>query len=185
MAERAGADAIGLNFAESSKRKITLEQAQTISQSLGVFISKVGIFVNQPLEWVQEIAHTLRLDTIQLHGQEDEWYAEALTKHFKIIKAVSFQPGLTPKQFMDYPADALLLDGLKPGSGEAFDWSVAKAWKAHPKLILAGGLNPENVRLGIAAMEPYAVDTASGVESSIGIKDFQKVQDFVRAAKGL
>ncbi len=184
-AEQAGVDAIGLNFAESSKRKVTLEQALEISQSVGVFIATVGIFVNQPLEWVRNIASTLRLDAIQLHGQEDAVYARALAKDFRIIKAVSFQEHLDPKTLHDFPAEALLLDGLKPGSGEVFDWSAASAWKDHPKLILAGGLTPENVSKGIAALNPYAVDTASGVEASIGIKDPSKIQHFVRAARNL
>jgi phosphoribosylanthranilate isomerase len=182
-AQQAGVDAIGLNFAEHSKRKVTLEQAQSISQSVGIFISRVGIFVNQPLAWVKDVAHTLRLDVIQLHGQEDAIYAKALAKDFQIIKAISFQEGLNPKTLLDFPADAILLDGLKPGSGETFNWSIASAWKGHPKLILAGGLTPENVARSIAALKPYAVDTASGVEASIGIKDPQKIQHFVCAAK--
>jgi phosphoribosylanthranilate isomerase len=181
--ERAGADAIGFNFVEGSKRKITLEQALTISQSLGPFISRVGIFVNQPLHELEEIAQTLRLDAVQLQGQEDAIYAKSLSKNYLVIKAVSFQ-NQPPKDLLDFPADAILLDGLKPGSGETFDWSVAKSFKGFPKLILAGGLNPSNVRAGIEALEPYGVDTASGVESSPGVKSHSLVSDFLRAAKG-
>jgi phosphoribosylanthranilate isomerase len=181
--ERAGADAIGLNFVESSKRRLTLEQALAIVQSLGPFISRVGIFINQPLHELEEIAQTLRLDTLQLHGQEDEIYAKSLAKNYRIIKAVSFQ-NQSPKDLLDFPADAVLLDGLKPGSGETFDWLVAKRFKGLPNLILAGGLNANNVRAGIEALEPYAVDTASGVESSPGIKDHGLLRKFLRAAKG-
>jgi phosphoribosylanthranilate isomerase len=181
--ERAGADAIGLNFVETSKRKVTLEQALAISQSLGPFISRVGIFVNQPLHEVEEIAQTLRLDSIQLHGQEDEIYARSLARNYQIIKAVSFQNQST-NDLLDFPAGAILLDGLKPGSGETFDWSIAKSFKAFPKLILAGGLTPSNVRAGIEALEPYAVDTASGVESRPGVKSHGLVNEFLRAAKG-
>jgi phosphoribosylanthranilate isomerase len=180
--EQAGVDAIGLNFIESSKRKVTLEQALTIVQSLGPFISRVGIFANQPVHEIEEIAQTLRLDTVQLHGQEDAIYAKSLSKHYRVIKAVSFQ-NQSPKELLEFPAEAILLDGLKPGSGEAFDWSVAKAFKGFPNLILAGGLNPNNVRAGIEALEPYAVDTASGVESSPGIKSHGLVRDFLRAVK--
>ncbi len=180
--EKAGADAIGLNFAEGSKRKITLEQALKISQSVGPFISRVGIFVNHPLHELEEIAQTLRLDTVQLNGQEDAIYAKSLAKNYRIIKAVSFQ-NQSPKDLLDFPADAILLDGLKPGSGETFDWSVAKSFKGFPNLILAGGLTPSNVRAGIEALEPYAVDTASGVETSPGVKNHVLVGDFVRAAK--
>jgi phosphoribosylanthranilate isomerase len=182
-AEQAGADAIGLNFAENSKRRITLEQALTISLSLGPFISKVGVFVNQPLHEVEEIAQTLRLDAVQLHGQEDAIYAKALAKNYRIIKAVSFQ-NQSSKDLLDFPADAILLDGLKPGGGETFDWSVANGFKGFPNLILAGGLTPGNVRAGIEALEPYAVDTASGVERTPGLKDHGLVSEFLRAAKG-
>jgi phosphoribosylanthranilate isomerase len=181
--ERAGADAIGLNFVESSKRKVTLEQALAIVQNLGPFISRVGVFMNQPIHDLEEIAQTLRLDTVQLHGQEDAIYAKSLSKNYRVIKAVSFQ-NQSPKELLEFPADAILLDGLKPGSGETFDWSVAKAFKGFPKLILAGGLAPNNVRAGIEALEPYAVDTASGVESSPGIKNHGLVSDFLRAVKG-
>jgi phosphoribosylanthranilate isomerase len=182
-AERAGVDAIGLNFAESSKRRVTLEQALEISLSVGPFISRVGIFVNHPLHELEEIAQTLRLDTVQLHGQEDAIYAKSVAKNYRVIKAVSFQ-NQSPKDLLAFPADAILLDGLKPGSGETFDWSVASAFKRFPNLILAGGLTPGNVRAGIEALRPYAVDTASGVESSPGIKNPVQIQDFVRAAKG-
>lgn len=181
--QRAGVDAIGLNFVGHSKRKVTLEQALTISKSLGPFISRVGIFVNHPLHELEEIAQTLKLDTVQLHGQEDAIYAKSVGKNYRVIKAVSFQ-NQSPKELLDFPADAILLDGLKPGSGEAFDWSVAKLFKGFPNLILAGGLTPTNVRAGIEALEPYAVDTASGVENSPGIKNHVQIQDFVRAAKG-
>jgi phosphoribosylanthranilate isomerase len=192
-AEQAGADAIGLIFAETSKRRVTLEQALAISLSLGPFISRVGVFVNQPLHELEEIAQTLRLDAIQLHGQEDAIYAKSLAKNYRIIKAVSFQNTAfqntafqhqSPKDLLDFPADALLLDGLKPGSGETFDWSVAAPFRGFPHLILAGGLTAANVRAGIEALQPYAVDTASGVEASPGIKDHSLVSDFLRAAKG-
>lgn len=173
----------GLSLLSVLNAKSLSEQALNISQSVGVFIARVGVFENQPLAWVKEVSHSLRLSAIQLHGQEDAIYAKALGKDFRIIKAVSFQEGLDPKSWLDFPADALHLDGLKPGSGETFDWSVASAWKGHPKLILAGGLTPENVAKGIAALKPYAVDTASGVEAISGIKDAQKIQHFVRTSK--
>jgi phosphoribosylanthranilate isomerase len=181
--ERAGVDALGLNFAAHSKRKITLEQALDISRSVGPFISRVGIFVNHPLHELEEIAQTLRLDTVQLHGQEDAIYAKSVGKNYRVIKAVSFQ-NQSLQELLEFPADAILLDGLKPGSGEMFDWTIANSFKGFPNLILAGGLTPSNVKAGIEALEPYAVDTASGVENSPGIKNHDQLQDFVRAAKG-
>lgn len=181
--ERAGVDAIGLNFVENSKRKVTLEQSLKIIGGLGPLISRVGIFVNHPLHELEEIAQTLKLDTIQLHGQENAIYATSIGKNYRVIKAVSFQ-NQSLKDLQEFPADAILLDGLKPGSGKTFDWSIASLFKGFPNLILAGGLTPANVRAGIEALGPYAVDTASGVENSPGIKNPAKIQDFVRLAKG-
>jgi phosphoribosylanthranilate isomerase len=181
--ERADVDAIGLNFVEHSKRRVTLEQALTIVQSVGPFISRVGVFVNHPLHELEEIAQTLQLDTVQLHGQEDAIYAKSIGKHYRVIKAVSFQ-NQDPKTLLDFPADGILLDGLKPGSGESFDWTIARSFKGFPNLILAGGLTPGNVRAGIEALEPYAVDTASGVENSPGLKNHDQIREFVRLAKG-
>ncbi|MGL4611492.1 MAG: phosphoribosylanthranilate isomerase [Trueperaceae bacterium] len=182
-AEKVGADAIGLIFAEHSKRRVSMEQALAISGSLGPFISRVGVFVNQPLHAIETIAKTLRLDALQLHGEEDAEFVKALSKNYRIIKAICFE-NQCPQDYLNFPADALLLDGLKPGSGTTFNWSVAAAFKGFPKLILAGGLTPKNVRAGITALEPYAVDTASGVEETPGIKNHTLLHDFLRAAKG-
>lgn len=182
-AERAGADAIGLNFAEKSKRYVTVDQAKYVSKVVGPFIHRIGVFVNSSLEEVLETARALRLHGVQLHGDEDATFAEAVRKEFWTIKAVSFTPELRLNYFETFPADAFLLDGLKPGSGEGFDWSQAAFLKRLPFLILAGGLNAENVGAGIEAFNPYAVDLASGVELRPGIKDPQKIQDFVRVAK--
>jgi phosphoribosylanthranilate isomerase len=182
-AEQAGADAVGLIFAEHSKRRVTLEQALTISRSVGPFISRVGVFVNHPLHELEEIAQTLKLNAVQLHGQEDAIYAKSVGKNYRVIKAISFQ-NQDPKDLLNFPVEAILLDGLRPGSGETFDWSVASSFKGFPNLILAGGLTPANVKAGIEALKPYAVDTASGVENSPGIKNHAQLQDFVRAAKG-
>ncbi len=182
-AEAAGADAIGLIFAERSKRRVTLAQAQAISAALGPFIARVGVFVDAPLSTVQEVVRVLRLAAVQLHGHEDAAYAEALRPRVRVIRAVPFTPGLSLEVLRASPADAFLLDGLSPGSGEVFSWNAASGLANTPHLILAGGLTPANVAAGIRLLRPYGVDVASGVESSAGIKDPRKIQDFVRAAK--
>ena len=184
-AEAAGADTVGFIFAPRSKRCVTLQQAQAICLRLGPFITTVGVFVNAPLSEVLEAAQQLRLGAVQLHGDEPPGYAEALRQHVRVIKAVSFTPELKPETLEAFPADATLLDGLVPGSGEAFAWNAAAALKGLPHLILAGGLTPENVEAGIRALSPYAVDVASGVESTVGVKDAEKIQDFVRRAKNV
>lgn len=182
-AEEAGADAVGLIFAERSKRRVTLAQAAAISAALGPFIARVGVFVDAPLTQVHEAVRELRLSAVQLHGAESADYALALRPIVRVIKAVSFSPDLTPEAVANFPADALLLDGVRPGSGAAFAWRDAAALAGTPHLILAGGLTPDTVAAGIAALRPWGVDVASGVESSAGIKDPGKVLDFVRAAK--
>lgn len=183
LAESAGADAIGLIFAPNSKRLITLEWAAAIAERVGPLITRVGVFVDAPLEQVLAAVHHLRLGAVQLHGSEDSVYAAAVRKETRVIRAVSFRPGLPLKGLAHFPADALLVDGLRPGSGETFDWSQASSLTGGPHLILAGGLAPENVAAGIRALRPYAVDVASGVEASPGIKDPEKVAAFVRNAR--
>ncbi len=183
-AEAAGADAVGFIFFRGSKRYVTLERALEISEALGPFIARVGVFVDAPLSYVLETARALRLTAVQLHGSEDATYAEALRQQVRVVRAVRFGPETDLAKLEQFPADALLLDGLSPGSGERFGWEDAAPLRGRPHLILAGGLTPENVALGIAELDPYGVDVASGVESSPGIKDPRKILDFVRAAKG-
>ncbi len=183
VAEAAGADALGLIFAERSKRRVTLAQAQVISDALGPFVMRVGVFVDAPLGEVLEAVRVLKLGVVQLHGAEPPAYAETLRPAVRVIKVFAFTPKLAPDALRRFPADAVLLDGLTPGSGETFSWDEAAALKGLPKLVLAGGLTPDNVATAIRSLRPYAVDVASGVERAIGLKDQVKVQDFVRAAK--
>ncbi len=182
-AEAAGADAVGLIFAARSKRRVTFGQAQAICAELGPFIARVGVFVDAPLETVLEAVKQLRLSAVQLQGGETLDYAEALRRNVQVIRAISFSSGLNVEALLDFPANAIMFDGSVPGSGEAFNWADAAALRGFPKLILAGGLTPDNVGAGIEALAPYAVDVASGVEITAGIKDPGKIQDFVHNAK--
>jgi phosphoribosylanthranilate isomerase len=182
-AESAGADAVGFMFASTSRRLVTAEQAAAIGAALGPFITKVGVFVDATLTEVQEVVRVVGLDAVQLHGHETAEYALALRSQVKVIKAVSFERGLTPQSLAGFPADALLLDGAVPGSGRRFEWGDAGAWRALPKLVLAGGLNPANVADGVRALAPYAVDVSSGVESAPGVKSAELMARFVAAAR--
>jgi len=182
-AEAAGADAVGFIFAPRSKRHVTPRQAAEISAALGPLIARVGVFVNAPLEEVVETTRALELSAAQLHGDEDAAYAGRLRAHVRVIKAFPFTPSLDREELLLFPTDAVLLDSLRPGSGERFSWAQASGLAGTPRLILAGGLTPENVAAGISALRPYGVDVASGVESSPGMKDRGKIQDFVRAAR--
>ena len=183
-AESAGADAIGMIFVAGSRRELDLERAPPIAAAVGPFVTKVGVFRDAPLDQVRAVIVRLRLDAVQLHGSEEPAYVAALRPDVAVIKALRYAPGLTPHDLDAYAADAILLDGAVPGSGRAFDWRAASSLAGHPRLIVAGGLDPDNVSRAIDAMAPYAVDVASGVEASPGRKDAAKVQAFVARAKG-
>jgi phosphoribosylanthranilate isomerase len=182
-AERAGADAIGMIFAERSSRRVDVRAAAGIVAGLGPFVTRVGVFVDAPLDEVRAAVQRLELGAVQLHGNEPAAYAAALRGEVRIVRAMPFEPGGTPASVDAYPADAFLLDAPTPGSGRPFAWSDAEAWRGHPRLVLAGGLDPTTVAAGIRALRPYAVDVASGVESEPGIKDAERVQAFIRAVR--
>jgi len=183
MAEEAGADAIGIIFAAGSRRHVGHATASAIVSAVGPLVTTVGVFVDAPLDEVLAAARRLRLGAVQLHGDEPAAYAAAVRGEVPVVRALPFRPGLTPEALAHYPADAILLDAQAPGSGRAFDWSEASAWRRHPRLILAGGLTPESVADGVRALEPYAVDVASGVEAEPGVKDAERVWAFVQAAR--
>lgn len=183
-AERAGADAVGVIFAPNSKRRVDAATAGAIVAAVGPLVTTVGVFVDAPLDQVLGIARRLRLGAVQLHGDEPAAYAAALRGEVKVVRALPFERGVTPDSLADYPADAFLLDARTPGSGQRFDWSEARAWRDHPRLILAGGLTPQTVEDGVDVLRPYAVDVASGVESAVGEKDPERIRAFMEAARG-
>lgn len=182
-AERAGADAIGLMFVPDSARLLDIERARTVAGAVSPSVRTVGVFRNAPIGLVLETAEDLRLAAVQLHGDEDDAYLARVRANVPVIRALSFRPGLDRLRLQAVGADEVLLDGLKPGSGQAFDWEVARELRGFPRLILAGGLHPGNVAAGIEALEPHGVDVSSGVESSPGVKDHDLVLKFVRAAR--
>lgn len=183
-AEAAGADAVGLIFAERSTRRLEPAQARVISDALGPLMSRVGVFLDQDEDLIRSAVETARLTAVQLHGDTpDEVAASLRSDGLKVVRAVRFEAGLDPDSFRDRPLDAILLDGLRPGSGTAFDWHAAEAWRGHPRLILAGGLRPDTVADAIGVLRPYAVDVASGVESAPGEKDPAAIEAFIAAAR--
>lgn len=182
-AEAAGADAIGMIFVPGSKRQLTMAEAEPVAAAVGPFVTRVGVFRDAPVHEVRATASRLRLHVIQLHGDEDQHVIAELRDQWTVVKAVRFEPALEPETLAAYGADAILLDGLDPGSGTAFDWQAAAALKGMDRLVLAGGLTPVNVARAIEAMHPFAVDVASGVEAAPGIKDPAKISAFVSTAK--
>ncbi len=181
MLEVLGVHAVGFVFAPS-KRNVTPEQAARVAAVLGPFVTKVGVFVDAPEEWVLEVARAVRLDALQLHGREPPEVARRLSRHYPVIKAFRLA-GPPPPEVFAYPADALLLDGPRPGSGHAFDWSWLAGVPGSARVIVAGGLLPENVCGLLQRFTPYAVDVSSGVESKPGVKDRDRVEAFLRAVE--
>ena len=181
-AAAAGADAIGLVFADSPRR-MTIEQARRIVAELPPFIKVVGLFVDAPDAQVAEILGQVPLDLLQFHGRETP---EACRRHGRpYMKAIAMRPGLdVAAEARRYPdAAGVLLDTHHPqlagGSGQAFDWTRVPADIGRP-VILAGGLTPENVAAAVRAVRPFAVDVSSGVEQEKGIKDAAKIAAFIR-----
>jgi len=188
MAASAGADAVGLNFYQASPRYIDPDRALAIRLALPPFVSAVGIFVDEEVDRVREIVDHCRLDYAQLHGHESPRTVATL-KGCRIIKAIRIRTEEDLRELERYRVDAFLLDtyvkGAPGGTGQTFDWDVARAAANRAKVILAGGLTPDNVAAAVAAGRPYGVDVASGVESEPGKKDRKLVNRFVRAAKGV
>ncbi|MFJ6412683.1 phosphoribosylanthranilate isomerase [Terribacillus saccharophilus] len=184
IAVDAGADMIGFVFADS-RRKVSPEQAAGIGKELPSQVKKVGVFVNEPIESLLNIAETAGLDYIQLHGDETPDYIKAIGK--PVIKAFSVASEDDLKQLSDYTCEYYLLDSpaeaYRGGNGTAFDWSLANSETIpREKLFLAGGLHSGNVQQAIQEVSPVGVDVSSGVETE-GQKDPIKIKQFITAAK--
>ncbi|ABO48801.1 phosphoribosylanthranilate isomerase [Desulforamulus reducens MI-1] len=179
----AGADAIGIVFASSSRR-VTPEQAREICQALPPFTARVGIFVDTPQQEVQQIAHFCGLDVIQLHGGESADYCRDLG--FRCIKAIPARNRQCLEEANAFPVSALLVDsyvnGKSGGNGCTFNWHLLEGLQLNKPLILAGGLNIENVGRAVAYVRPYGVDVSSGVEVK-GQKDIPLIKAFIKRVR--
>ncbi|WP_042220513.1 phosphoribosylanthranilate isomerase [Oceanobacillus manasiensis] len=183
VAVEAGADFIGFVFADS-KRKISPKDAALIGSHLPPSVKKVGVFVNETKEVMEQIAEEVNLDYIQLHGDEPASLARELSS--PVIKAFSVG-GSNAEEMKDYPCDYYLLDSpvgkYHGGNGKTFDWRIIEELTFKPsKFILAGGLTPENVGQAIQVANPLGVDVSSGVET-LGEKNSKKIQEFIINAK--
>lgn len=184
-AAEAGADAVGFVFWPRSRRSIRPEEAAQISRTLPPFVVRVGVFVDERPEVMEEIAEAVGLDAVQLHGDEPPEVCGALRR--RVIKAIRVQDPSSLAQAARYEVSAILLDTYAPdtygGTGRPFDWSLAQevcGW-GRP-VILSGGLTPENVGEAIERVRPYGVDVSSGVETD-GKKDPRKIRAFVEAVR--
>lgn len=180
---RHGADAIGLVFVEPSPRHVSIAQAQAAIRSLPPFIAVVGLFVDAEPSFIEQVLKEVRLDMLQFHGDESPEECQRYARPY--MKAIRVRPDTNLLQYaLDYPrASALLLDahveGVAGGTGQRFDWSLIPADLPMP-IVLAGGLNADNVAEAIKQVRPYAVDVSGGVESQKGIKDAGKIAAFMR-----
>jgi phosphoribosylanthranilate isomerase len=179
-----GVDALGFVLVPQSPRAIAAADAAKIRAGLPPFIHTVALFRNAGAATVRASIKILQPDVLQFHGDEDVVFCEQFGVPYLKAVAMSKQQDLSAIATRYASAKALLLDSHSPqggGSGQAFDWKWVSA--LNKPLILAGGLNAENVAAGIQALRPYAVDVSSGIESAPGVKNFAKMQDFVRAVR--
>jgi phosphoribosylanthranilate isomerase len=180
-----GADALGFVFARS-KRQITPEEAKAIIKQLPKQVLKIGVFVNEQAETVREIAAYSGLDCVQLHGEESQQYCDSLG--LPIIKAFGVATKEDVTRAFQYDVDYILLDSPKDvyqgGNGKRFDWRLVEGLsrEQRQKLILAGGLNEQNVKQAAKLIQPYMVDASSSLETN-GTKDIEKIKRFIETVK--
>lgn len=185
LAAGLGAHALGFIFYPKSPRYVTPEAARQIIAQLPPFVAAVGVFVDEEASRVRELAAKVRLDWVQLHGQESPEYCRHMGR--KVIKGFRIRDESSLQELEPFQSgvQALLLDTYKPGqvggTGESFDWPLAREAKKFGRIILAGGLTPDNVAQAIKVAGPDAVDTASGTEAAPGKKDPAKLKAFFKA----
>ncbi|WP_117148851.1 phosphoribosylanthranilate isomerase [Paraliobacillus zengyii] len=184
QAAAAGADFIGFVFAKS-KRQVTKQQARLIAEKLPDNVKKVGVFVNEELATIQDIAKTVGLDYVQLHGDESAAFCKEV--NYPVIKAFQIRDQADVEQLVGYQCAYFLLDSpagkYRGGNGETFNWSLVKDIPAiEGKVLLAGGLHAGNVAEAIEEVNPTGIDVSSGVETN-GAKDNEKIKAFIHEVK--
>jgi phosphoribosylanthranilate isomerase len=186
VAAELGTDAVGFVFAPSP-RQVSAEKAREIIMALPPFIQTVGVFVDEDPEKVTSIAASCHLDLLQFHGKESAAYCRRFGQ--RVIKAVRVQDQDRLEGCSEYSGvvAALLLDTYVPdrygGTGVTFEWNLARQAKRYGQIILAGGLNSDNVADAISAVKPYAVDASSGLEKEPGVKDHDKMAQFIQTVR--
>lgn len=184
LATELGAFAIGFVFWPQSPRAIDIGRARGIAEALPSHILKVGVFVDQTVDEVKQIAAATSLNAIQLHGRESAAYVRQFER--PVFKSIAVSPSFDLDQMNDIPTHAtVLLDAYDPvtrgGTGRTIDWSLAAAAAARRPVILSGGLTPENVRGAIDTVRPFAIDVSSGVERTPGVKDAERLRSLFDA----
>ena len=185
LAVECGADAIGFIFYKKSPRYVTEKTVKEICSKLPPFVHRVGVFVNETAEKINRIADRCGLDVVQLHGDESPAFCKKIKR--RVVKAVRVKDASSLKEISRYEVDAFLLDTYQDnqwgGTGKVFDWELAARAKKYGPVIIAGGLNPRNVKAAVKKVQPYGVDASSGVELSPGKKDPKKIKAFLNAVR--
>lgn len=185
MAVEAGADALGFNFWRPGRRYVTPQSAASIIALLPRELAKVGVFVDEEPRSIAGIAERTGLTAVQLHGSEPPEYLDQLGPYQK-VKAFRVDERFSIETLGRYRADAFLLDAagdVPGGTGRKFNWEHAVAARRFGRVILAGGLTPENAAAAIRFVAPWGIDVASGVESAPGKKDVRLVREFICAVR--
>jgi len=181
-----GVDALGFIFYEKSRRCVEPEKAAEIISLLPPFVDAVGVFVNESPNRVLDIEASCNLDYLQFHGDETTAFLQSFNKS-KVIKVIRVSDEQSIEAMSGYDCSSYLLDtysdNVHGGTGKTFDWNLAKKAKQYGKIILSGGLGPDNVADAIKRVAPYAVDAASLLEASPGKKDKNAVAMFINEAK--
>ncbi len=182
----AGADALGFNFYPKSKRYLEPEKAMKLVEEIPPPILKVGVFVNEKETVIRDLCQYLSLDYLQFHGMETPSYCEQFaTPYWKVFPLKDQQTlELMKRYHCDYYLVDTFVEEVFGGTGITGNWELAREAKKVGKIILAGGLTPENVVMAIQAVKPDGVDVASGVEDGPGKKNHQKLELFIERAKG-
>jgi phosphoribosylanthranilate isomerase len=179
-----GADAVGFVFFKDSPRCISHEEARSIVKKLPPFLTTVGVFVDNSPDEIERVMRYVSLDIAQLHGHESP---DACMLSGRVIKAIRVKELSDLEPLRKYRVSAFLLDTYTReyfgGTGQIFNWDIAVDAKQFGKIILAGGLNPDNVEKAVRWVRPYAVDVSSGVEAEKGRKDHRKLKLFIERAK--
>ncbi|MEX1138763.1 MAG: phosphoribosylanthranilate isomerase [Bacteroidota bacterium] len=186
-AVRCKADAVGFIFYEQSERYIHPDAAAAIVSRLPDHISKVGVFVDADSRYVHDVTTKVQLSAAQLHGIEGA--DDLISYETSVIKVFRIKPDFDVEVMHNYVVDAFLLDTHSEtrygGTGRTFDWNIAVRAKEYGRIILSGGLTPDNIEDAVRFVQPYGVDVSTGVESSPGKKDPNKVRDFIARAKNV
>ncbi len=185
LVANSGADALGMIFHKNSPRNITINQAQNICKTSNLYVTTVAVVVNPAQKMLTRLVSEVGIDRIQYHGDETQQLCEkSLRPWYKALR-VTQESDIIRQAPLYSLAHAFLLDtyvkGLPGGTGQQFDWSIINNSRINKPIILAGGLNPDNVYKAVLCVQPYAVDVNSGVEIKPGIKDANKINEFIIA----